>query len=339
MKRYLILTLMVCGLLFSCKPDPETNPDSTPTPKPTPDSIPTPGEGEIDVLIPTISDVTVADITSSTAVFSAEVLSDGGAEVTQRGFYWTCTLEPDAECTIKEEVGSGLGNYEYEITDLESDRTYYVWAYAVNSAGQVDSDVVSFTTLKNEDDNGNEEESIYEAIDLGLPSGIKWASFNVGAIALEEYGDHFAWGELTTKEDYQSSNCVTNDKEIADISGNPEYDVAAASWGDGWRMPTVAEMNELLTECEWTWYDDFKKGVSGYKVESKTNDNFIFLPTSGFCVGTDTFDEGRYGYYWTSTPYEDNANTAAYYMDFNVNVGLIDWGLRRNGFAVRPVKD
>lgn len=321
MKRYLILTLMVCGLLFSCKPDPETESNGGN------------GNGNVKVEAPTISDVTVADITSSTAVFSAEVLSDGGAEVTQRGFYWTCTLEPDAECTIKEVVGSGLGNYEYEITDLESDRTYYVWAYAVNSAGQVDSEIVSFTTLK------NEEENIYEAIDLGLPSGVKWASFNVGAIALEEYGGHFAWGELTTKEDYQSSNCVTNDKEIADISGNPEYDVAAASWGDGWRMPTVAEMNELLTECEWTWYDDFKKGVSGYKVESKTNDNFIFLPTSGFCVGTETFDEGRYGYYWTSTPYEDNANTAAYYMEFNVNVGLIDWGLRRNGFAVRPVKD
>lgn len=322
MKRYLILTLMVCGLLFSCKPDPETEPNGGN------------GNGNVKVEAPTISDVTVADITSSTAVFSAEVLSDGGAEVTQRGFYWTCTLEPDAECTIKEEVGSGLGNYEYEITDLEADRTYYVWAYAVNSAGQVDSEIVSFTTLK------NEEENIYEAIDLGLPSGVKWASFNVGAIALEEYGGHFAWGELTTKEDYQSSNCVTNDKEIADISGNPEYDVAAASWGDGWRMPTVAEMNELLTECEWTWYDDFKKGVSGYKVESKTNGNFIFLPTSGFCVGTETFDEGRYGYYWTSTPYEENANTAAYYMEFNVNVaGLIDYGLRRNGFAVRPVKD
>lgn len=321
MKRYLILTLMVCGLLFSCKPEPETEPNSNN------------GNGDGNVEAPTISDVTVADITSSTAVFSAEVLSDGGAEVTQRGFYWTCTLEPDAECTIKEEVGSGLGNYEYEITDLESDRTYYVWAYAVNSAGQVESEIVSFTTLK------NEEENIYEAIDLGLSSGVKWASFNVGAMALEEYGGHFAWGELTTKEDYQSSNCVTNDKAIADISGNPEYDVAAASWGDGWRMPTVAEMNELMTECEWTWYDDFKKGVSGYKVESKTNGNFIFLPTSGFCVGTETFDEGRYGYYWTSTPYEDNANTAAYYMEFNVNVGLIDWGLRRNGFAVRPVKD
>lgn len=321
MKRYLILTLMVCGLLFSCKPEPETEPNSNN------------GNGDVKVEAPTISDVTVADITSSTAVFSAEVLSDGGAEVTQRGFYWTCTLEPDAECTIKEKVGSGLGNYEYEITDLEADRTYYVWAYAVNSAGQVESEIVSFTTLK------NEEENIYEAIDLGLPSGVKWASFNVGAMALEEYGGHFAWGELTIKEDYQSSNCVTNDKAIADISGNPEYDVAAASWGDGWRMPTVAEMNELMTECEWTWYDDFKKGVSGYKVESKTNDNFIFLPTSGFCVGTETFDEGRYGYYWTSTPYEDNANTAAYYMEFNVNVGLIDWGLRRNGFAVRPVKD
>ena len=142
---------MVCGLLFSCKPDPETDPNSNNG------NGNGDGNGNVKVEAPTISDVTVSDITSSTAVFSAEVLSDGGAEVTQRGFYWTCTLEPDAECTIKEEVGSGLGNYEYEITGLEEDRTYYVWAYAVNSAGQVDSDVVPFTTLKNEDDNGNEE--------------------------------------------------------------------------------------------------------------------------------------------------------------------------------------
>ena len=105
----------------------------------------------------------------------------------------------------------------------------------------------------------------YEAIDLGLPSGIKWASFNVGARAPEEYGGYYAWGETEEKEDYAadsykwcngSANTITkyctkssygavDNKTVLE----PEDDVDYVIWGGDWRMPTYAELKELLNNC------------------------------------------------------------------------------------------
>ena len=76
-----------------------------------------------------------------------------------------------------------------------------------------------------EDDSGN-----YEYVDLGLPSGLKWATCNVGAENPEDYGDYFAWGETKTKDTYTADNNITNGLQIEDISGDSEYDAAAANW-------------------------------------------------------------------------------------------------------------
>lgn len=93
----------------------------------------------------------------------------------------------------------------------------------------------------------------HEYVDLGLPSGTKWATCNVGANIPEEYGDFYAWGEITTKSEYTTENCVTYGESMDDISGNPNYDVARAKWGGSWRMPTKSEMRELVYNCNWTW--------------------------------------------------------------------------------------
>ncbi len=89
----------------------------------------------------------------------------------------------------------------------------------------------------------------HEYVDLGLPSGLKWATCNVGADTPEGYGDYFSWGETTTKEEYSKNSCLTYDKEIGDISGDPTYDVASANWGRTWRMPTLDEIKELIDNC------------------------------------------------------------------------------------------
>ena len=298
------------------------------------------GDDEIVVVLPTVTTVTVSEVTIYSAMLSAEVLTDGGADVIERGFYWNKANVSSEANFVK--VGENLGAYTYQLTGLQESTEYKVGAYAVNSEGMVKSEIVSFTTLKNEDDeDDDDEETEYTSVDLGLPSGTLWAEHNVGALFPEGQGDFFAWGEIEPKDSYTSDNCSSYHDDLGDIAGNPMFDAATANWGDDWRMPTLEEMFELTQECTWTWTE--VNGVAGYKVASKTNGNCIFLPASGFRVYGDLLDQNVYGYYWTSTPYEEEGTTPTYtkgcFLDMCSYQFYCNWSLRRNGMTVRPVRN
>ena len=186
-------------------------------------------------------------------------------------------------------------------------------------------------------------------VDLGLPSGTKWATCNVGATTPEEYGDYFAWGDTTTKSDYSGLYCPTYGLIISQLQsqgyidgeGNltPQYDAATANWGGGWRMPTEAEQEELLNNCTWTWTT--QNGVNGYNVEGP-NGNSIFLPAAGGRGGSSLFGAGSKGYYWSSTPVGSSyyhpvdyyANHLKLYSDYQL---VYYAGYRYYGLSVRPV--
>ena len=291
-------------------------------------------KNEIEIELPTVTTVTVSEITYNTAVISAEVLTDGGADVIERGFMWNKTDTGDNN-TERVKVGEGLGTYSFKLLGLQEVTSYNVVAYAVNSKGEVVSEPVIFTT------EANDEVIEYEYVDLGLPSGVKWAMHNVGTTYPEGHGDHFAWGEIEPKATYESGNCSSYNQDLGDISGNPLYDAAAAKWGNGWRMPTLEEMYELTQECTWTWVED--NGIVGYKVTSKTNGNHIFLPAAGFRVNDQLIDEDFFGYYWMSTPYEEEGAeptlNKACFLDMCSYQFYCNWSLRRNGMTIRPVKD
>ena len=198
----------------------------------------------------------VIDVTSNSAKVVCNVSDDGGAEVSLRGVCWDTICNPVIATASSMGAGQGIGNYECEINGLNSNTTYYVRAYATNSAGVSYGEEVSFNTLDGDDgdDSGSDSEIAgHEYVDLGLPSGLKWATCNVGAEKPEDYGDYFAWGEIETKSEYTESNSLTHGKQMDDISGDVQYDVAAANWGDSWRMPTKDEMIELVSNCEWEW--------------------------------------------------------------------------------------
>ena len=111
-----------------------------------------------------------------------------------------------------------------------------------------DIDSVSMTQdIINNSHNG------HEYVDLGFPSGLKWAACNVGANTPEEYGNYYAWGEIVPKTDYSDENCATLGKQLGDISGNANYDAATANWGAPWRMPTREELKELIDNCTFKW--------------------------------------------------------------------------------------
>lgn len=175
----------------------------------------------------------------------------------------------------------------------------------------------------------------YRAVDLGL--SVKWAACNVGATKPEECGDYFAWGETATKETFTSENYVpqmngTVNMMKTDIAGT-EYDAAHAVWGLEWRMPTLAEVDELSTRC--TWEATTVNGVKGLCITGPTG-NSIFLPAAGQKRET-VIELGTMGYYWTSTPSLEYSTAA-----MNLNFAGYDnhWSANRAyGFSIRAVKE
>ncbi len=175
----------------------------------------------------------------------------------------------------------------------------------------------------------------HEYVDLGLPSGLKWATCNVGASSPTDSGDYFAWGETTTKSTYTQSNSKTTEKEIGDISGNVAYDAARANWGGTWRMPSNTEMQELVDKCTWTWTS--KSGINGYLVEGP-NDNTIFLPAAGYRYSSSLRNSGSEGKYWSSTPYL--LSQGAYVLLFGGSSRYVDYLYdRASGRPVRAVSE
>ena len=201
---------------------------------------------------------------------------------------------------------------------------------------------------KDEDDNNNSggngnngggsagEIAGHGYVDLGLPSGLKWATCNVGATSAEDYGDYFAWGETNPKAEYTYENSITYGEQMSDISGNAQYDAATANWGGSWRMPTIDEMRELVDHCEWEWTQ--VNGVDGSKVIGP-NGSCIFLPAAGVRYGASLGYVGYNGYYWSSTPYDGFNDYCAYDLYFDYGGEDVDGNLRCYGRTVRPITE
>ena len=207
------------------------------------------------------------------------------------------------------------------------------------------------------------------AVDLGLTSGLKWATCNVGASSPEEYGDYFAWGETEPyytaghSQDNPCSNWENNktgynwasykwcngsydtqtkyctNSSYGNVDNNtvldPEDDAAAVNWGGTWRMPTDAEWTELRTECNWTWTT--QNGINGYLVTG-TNQNSIFLPAAGYRYYTGLDGAASYGSYWSSSLYTGDPDRA-WFVDFSSDGVGRYYNDRCNGRSVRAVSE
>lgn len=180
----------------------------------------------------------------------------------------------------------------------------------------------------------------YGYVDLGLPSGLKWATCNIGASNPWEYGNYYAWGETTTKSEYSRDSYTFTYYLNDEIGGESSRDAATANWGGNWRMPTAAELEELINKCDWTW--TAIDGHRGYKVIGP-NGNSIFLPSAGQRWSNMLElegDEGPNSFYWSSTPSGGN-NTRygiSYYLYFyDAGVQCLSSVNRFLGFSIRPV--
>lgn len=188
-------------------------------------------------------------------------------------------------------------------------------------------------------------------VDLGLPSGTKWATTNVGAYSPSDYGDYFAWGETSTKSSYDWSNlkyCLDStggkfskyvtDSKYGNVDGKSELDLsddaAYVNWGSGWRMPLKTQQDELREKCTWTWMS--MGGHNGYKVVGP-NGNSLFLPAAGYRFGSGSNDVGSYGDYWSRTLSTSIGFSVYELRFFSSDVAWI-YGHRRFGCPVRAVR-
>ncbi len=190
-------------------------------------------------------------------------------------------------------------------------------------------------------------------VDLGLPSGLLWATRNVGASSPEDYGDYFAWGETQPKEVYSWSTyrygnggsqltkyCNDSYYGYNGFTDNltmlqPSDDAATANWGGGARTPTEAEWDELIrhTTSQWTT----RNGVNGMLLTS-SNGNSLFLPAAGYRWGSSLRRAGSDGFYWSSSLYTDLPTRPWDFYFRSGSQGVYYDGTRGHGFTVRAVR-
>jgi len=247
------------------------------------------------------------------------------------------------------------------------------------------------------------KEPVYdEVVDLGLPSGVKWRAWNLGANNIHEIGDFYAWGEVETYYGsfYYSTNSwlnVTDFKEGKEwgynwrsyrfrVSGfnawddedpliltkynsqerngvvdnktrlDPEDDAANVILGNGWRMPTKEECQELLDYCDMEYLPDAGgyniantvRHFPGRKFTSKINGKSIVLPCAGHIYNDIYVDTSGIGVYWTAdapaSVIMGEERAASYAWSLSVTVGsqppsLGNTSYRIEGYSIRPVKD
>ena len=194
---------------------------------------------------------------------------------------------------------------------------------------------------------------INDYVDLGLPSGLLWATCNVGADSPEDYGDYFAWGETTPKDTYNWSTyqyCNGSNNTLTKYCNNssygyngftdnlttllPEDDAAAANWGGNWRMPTKEEFQELYNNTTVTWTQ--QNGVNG-RLFTAANGNSLFLPAAGYRNNSSLGSAGGNGYYWSSSLYSSYPYDA-WILGFISGYYSMSYSNRDYGRSVRPVR-
>ena len=138
-------------------------------------------------------------------------------------------------------------------------------------------------------------------VDLGLPSGTKWATYNVGTKSIHGVGTRIAWGETATKKLFSPDTYTHNEIELPSYAGNAEYDLATLQWGDDWYTPTLQQWEELIEHCQWEYV--MINGINGVLFTSHKTYNTIFLPSTGY-TDDETYKLKYTTYnlaYWTST--------------------------------------
>lgn len=287
------------------------------------------------------------DITAANAICGVEVSVMGDVQIREIGVCWSVSPNPEVRdyhlstTNCKEPFICTIGG-------LQARTMYCIRAYAIdNSDRSYYGEEKSFTTETSGGGGGIINGHAY--IDLGLPSGTLWATCNLGSATPEGFGDYYAWGETSPKPTYDwntyqhcngYSNQLTKYCNTASYGYNgftdqlsellPVDDAATVHWGEGWRMPTKTEWDEL-TQCttnSWTT----KCGVNGW-FYTGPNGNTLFIPAAG--CRDDVYSDNE-GHYWASS-LNLYWPECAYDLFFYSSYYEVSHFYRYRGCAIRPV--
>lgn len=219
-------------------------------------------------------------------------------------------------------------SFTIEISGLNSETKYYYRTYVTVPSLSYDyyGKTRDFTTSGGGGGGSDTPSGSGRYVDLGLTSGTLWATMNVGAKKPEQYGNYYAWGETKPKDNYTWSTYRWYDsvnsgyypyftKYTRDNNGNIDKitldandDAAYAhpDWGEEWRMPTQAQLDELIRECEVSY--EQRNGVWGYLFSR--NNKSVFFPFAGYWSGAAVYSTESYANYWSRTLDDKNYSFA-----------------------------
>ena len=302
-------------------------------------------------LIPEVAITTedATDITPVSASIRGSLGKETAARITENPVLYYSATETELAGLVANGQHQDLtpaanGAFGTSLQQLETDAMYHFVA-AVKDCGEwFYSPVKTFSTLN----------YTAEAVDMGLPSGLKWSAYNLGASSPEGFGAFFAWGETEPKttymwETYRWCNgsettfikyCISEEHGIVDNKTMLEKadDVVIQKLGGTWRMPTAADWTELQNSDYCTWIWNAENGVNGYRVTSKVTGQSLFLPAAGQYRNSDPhYNMGTNGYYWSSDLY--SASRSARRAGLSSSSIAIGTNYRCYGLSVRPVMD
>lgn len=308
--------------------------------------------GDVEEFATLKADVSMALSVGSITLLSVNVKVDcsgnNASNVGTFGVYYSENIDDvstvDSLVNAKNVTGSSL-NDSIKMKGLSINTKYYVVAFGKIGTEYFLSEVKNLTTKNFEFSS--------DGVDLGL--SVKWASCNIGATRPEEYGKYLAWGEIEEKSVYTDSTNIWAAKTAIELRRegvvsneyiNLEYDPARLILGGTWRLARAAEIDELMTRCEFHAFT--LNGVKGYLVIG-TNGNYIFLPAAGYRYGTSLANEGTYACSWgaeietLSTSLDEEETTVAGNVlliasDESNSRGTAYAGLGL-GFTIRPVQN
>lgn len=287
----------------------------------------------------TISASTVGDPDEHSAKIKVS-LSGYLGDLTKFGVYYASTTDSLTNHTAKviEFSQSDIpesGSLNIDLTKLNEGTLYYYQAFAGSDNDTVYSNIDQFTT--------STRFPIAEYVDLGLPSGAKWAKWNMGAKSESDRGGYYGWGDATGDLDVSNSdlksNDFTKDNTSSNIAGNPAFDIVKAKWGGYWQMPTTTQLLELANSNYTTWelVSNYQNsGNDGYVITSNINGNKIFLPIAGYKNQHGVVEPNMSSYYWSSN-YDPEATKAYVVQYYSPNDGEANEYSANYGFSIRGV--
>lgn len=285
-------------------------------------------------------DVTTSSTTSigeTSAMLNGSITANNTTKSYTAGFFLTTTGTPSSGNYTKNVTGgtNTTGTYSAQVSGLTGNTKYYVRAYVLYDDNYYYGVTTSFTTTKPTTGTLNG----HNWVDLGLPSGTRWATCNIGASSTTGYGNYYAWGETETKTSYSKNTyqyyIIGNWVNIGDDISGTKYDVAHVKWGSSWVLPSKSQIDELVDNCTSVWTT--QNGVWGRKFTSNINSVTIFFPAGGWYADATHYKAGEAGCYMSSSVSQGLSGMLNYQLSISENSASCASMDRARGYMVRPV--